>query len=477
MSLINVSTPAGLPAEPVQGPPAVHGSPARRPFRTSRLATVRAALDVLALVAALALAFPLRFQFHLLETTPGGLDVPAHLVAGAVWVASVIGAMASYRLYDEDALAGGGQEMRGIRRSVLHGVALTSTAVFLLRFVTVSRGWFVLLVGLSLVLLAVERRAVRGVLERFRARGRLRRPAILVRGAGSPSFHDPAEFDVVGTLSPAELGSWLRTAAGAGRLPAPVVIIDGAADLPNDDLWRLVIEAGDAGSPVLIRSAFRPLPAGRLTTRTLGERTMVKVSPPALTGIHAFEKRVLDLVLALAMALVLAPAAMLAALAVLVTSGRPVLYGQQRVGRDGRVFTMWKFRTMARDAEARTGPVWARAGDPRRTGVGRVLRRLSLDELPQVWNVLLGHMSIVGPRPERPMFVAGFSDGNPWYRFRHRIRPGITGLAQVRGLRGDSPLEPRVESDNWYIEHWSLWLDFTIAARTLLAMARGRNAN
>jgi lipopolysaccharide/colanic/teichoic acid biosynthesis glycosyltransferase len=147
------------------------------------------------------------------------------------------------------------------------------------------------------------------------------------------------------------------------------------------------------------------------------------------------------------------------------------------VGKDGRLFPMWKFRTMRVDAERESGPVWARAGDARRTLVGRFLRRTSLDELPQLWNVLLGHMSIVGPRPERPMFVARFSDGNPWYRFRHRIRPGITGLAQVRGLRGDTPLEPRVESDNWYIEHWSLWLDLRIAAHTLLEVVRGRNAH
>jgi lipopolysaccharide/colanic/teichoic acid biosynthesis glycosyltransferase len=137
---------------------------------------------------------------------------------------------------------------------------------------------------------------------------------------------------------------------------------------------------------------------------------------------------------------------------------------------------MWKFRTMGVDAEAETGPVWASRGDPRRTRLGRILRRLSLDELPQLWNVLCGHMSVVGPRPERPTFVASFSEGDPWYRFRHRIRPGITGLAQVRGLRGDTPLAPRVESDNWYIEHWSVGLDLRIAARTVAEVFGGRNA-
>jgi lipopolysaccharide/colanic/teichoic acid biosynthesis glycosyltransferase len=166
------------------------------------------------------------------------------------------------------------------------------------------------------------------------------------------------------------------------------------------------------------------------------------------------------------------------ALAVAVTSGRPILYGQLRVGKDGRPFRLWKFRTMRAETEVETetAPVWAGRNDPRRTRVGRVLRRFSLDELPQLWNVLCGDMSMVGPRPERPVFVTRFCEDDPWYAFRHRIRPGITGLAQVRGLRGDTPLEPRIESDNWYIEHWSLGLDVRVAVRTMLEVLRGRNA-
>jgi lipopolysaccharide/colanic/teichoic acid biosynthesis glycosyltransferase len=164
------------------------------------------------------------------------------------------------------------------------------------------------------------------------------------------------------------------------------------------------------------------------------------------------------------------------AVTVLVSSGRPVFYGQQRVGLGGRLFTMWKFRTMPTDAETASGPVWATKGDPRCTPLGRVLRRLSLDELPQLWNVLRGDMSVVGPRPERPLFVAEFSERFRWYRYRDRTRPGMTGLAQVRGLRGDSPLEPRLESDNRYIEHWTLSLDLRIMLRTVVEAVRGRGA-
>jgi lipopolysaccharide/colanic/teichoic acid biosynthesis glycosyltransferase len=426
-----------------------------------------------------AVAFPLRFRWHLLEATPGSLDLPAHLVAGTLWVAAVVSAMASQRLYDEDTLGSGGREMIRIRRALLEAVGIVSAAVFLLRFVTVSRGWFMWVVVLSLLMLGGERAGARALLSWLWARGRLRRPAILVTTGEHPD-EGPGlgEFDVVATVHPDGLANLLGPGAmAAGWRSSPVVIVDHGADLPRDDLWRLVIQAGDAGFPVFLGSPFRPLPADRLTTRPLGERTIVKVSPPVLNGARAFQKRVLDVGVALVLLPLLALPMVVIALAVLVTSGRPVLFRQQRVGKDGRLFPMWKFRTMGVDAERETGPVWARAGDDRRTPLGRFLRRTSLDELPQLWNVLIGHMSIVGPRPERPMFVARFSDGNPWYRFRHRIRPGITGLAQVRGLRGDTPLEPRVESDNWYIEHWSLSLDLRIAAHTLLEVVRGRNAH
>ena len=457
----------------------------RRP-RSPALTVARVGLDVLALCAAVALAFLLRFRWRVLEATAAPLDLWAHLVAATLWLMAVVGALVSHRLYDEDTLTPDGREMTRIARSVLQGVALISTVVFLLRLVTVSRGWFLLVCLLSLALLASERRLVRVVLRQLRARGRLRRPAILVSWHPAPSPplapEDPgfAEFDVVATVRPEELRALLPSRSGTApivRGSAPVIIVDGDSEFIHEDLWRLVMDAGDAGCPVFVGSPFRPLPADRLATRTLGQRTIVKVSPPAITGLRAFEKRVFDVVTALLLLVLCAVPMALIALVILLTAGRPVFYRQQRVGQNGRLFPMWKFRTMAVDAEADTGPVWATVGDPRRTSVGRFLRRLSLDELPQLWNVLRGYMSIVGPRPERPVFVARFSDMHPWYRFRHRIRPGITGLAQARGLRGDTPVEPRLEFDNWYIEHWSLWLDVRIAARTALEVLSGQHGH
>ena len=128
------------------------------------------------------------------------------------------------------------------------------------------------------------------------------------------------------------------------------------------------------------------------------------------------------------------------------------------------------------DAESGTGPVWAEHKDPRRTAFGGFLRRSSLDELPQLWNVMKGDMSMVGPRPERPEFVEQFSADLRWYRFRLRIKPGLTGHAQALGLRGQTPLDTRVAQDNWYIENWSLALDLQILARTVITVIKGENA-
>lgn len=188
-------------------------------------------------------------------------------------------------------------------------------------------------------------------------------------------------------------------------------------------------------------------------------------------------KRGLDLVVALALAVLLAPLMALVAALVKLTSVGPAFFCQERVGLFGRSFIMWKFRTMTVDAERQTGPVWAQPGDPRVTPLGRWLRRTSLDELPQLWNVLRGDMSLVGPRPERPMFVDLFSRRLPAYPRRHWTPPGITGWAQVNGHRGATDLGPRLDADLDYIARWSVWFDCEILLRTVLAVARQTNAH
>jgi Undecaprenyl-phosphate glucose phosphotransferase len=184
-------------------------------------------------------------------------------------------------------------------------------------------------------------------------------------------------------------------------------------------------------------------------------------------GWNAVVKRAFDIgVGSVCLLLGLVPMVVIAA-AVKLTSRGPVFYRQRRMGLDGREFTMLKFRTMKVDAEAQTGPVWASAADSRRTRIGAFLRRTSLDELPQLLNVLVGDMSLVGPRPERPEFIEQFKHEVPRYMLRHKTRAGMTGYAQIRGLRGDTSLKKRIQHDVHYIENWSLGLDISILAQTL----------
>jgi lipopolysaccharide/colanic/teichoic acid biosynthesis glycosyltransferase len=146
------------------------------------------------------------------------------------------------------------------------------------------------------------------------------------------------------------------------------------------------------------------------------------------------------------------------------------------MGLDGRTFEMLKFRTMRIDAEEQTGPVWARQDDPRRTRLGALLRRSSLDELPQLWQVVKGEMSLVGPRPERPVFIEEFRQRIPKYMLRHRVKAGITGWAQVNGWRGNTSIHERIRHDLYYIQNWSLVFDMKILWRTLWHGFFNRNA-
>ena len=197
---------------------------------------------------------------------------------------------------------------------------------------------------------------------------------------------------------------------------------------------------------------------------------IISINDVPLRGFNSLVKRFVDVALSSAVLIVGAIPALLIALAIKRSSPGPIFYIQERMGLDGKSFTVYKFRSMPIDAEEVTGPIWARDDDPRATRVGRWLRRTDVDELPQFWNVLRGDMSIVGPRPERPFFVEQFKHQIPQYMLRHKVKAGITGWAQINGWRGNTSLEKRIEFDLYYIENWSIALDLKIMWLTL---ARG----
>ena len=203
---------------------------------------------------------------------------------------------------------------------------------------------------------------------------------------------------------------------------------------------------------------------------------IVNLNDSPLDGWGAVAKRATDFILALIALLILSPLLILIALLVKLTSQGPVLYRQERMGLDGRTFDMLKFRSMRIDAEKETGAVWARPGDDRRTPIGAFLRATSIDELPQLWNVICGDMSLVGPRPERPVFVDQFKGEIPNYMLRHKVKAGITGWAQVNGWRGNTSLESRIQCDLFYIRNWSYTLDLKILLLTLWKGFVNKNA-
>jgi exopolysaccharide biosynthesis polyprenyl glycosylphosphotransferase len=253
-------------------------------------------------------------------------------------------------------------------------------------------------------------------------------------------------------------------------------IIIALTGTPHEDVLALAQRVID--QPVNIKvypDTFQLLTNNELSLDDLGGLPMVGVRNVALRGWNRVLKRLMDLLLSACILVAISPVLFALAVAIKLTSPGPVFHLQERVGRDGRSFLCIKLRSMPVGAEAETGPVWATPGDPRRTGLGRFMRRYSLDELPQFINVLLGEMSIVGPRPERPLFVERFRQSIPGYEYRHHEKAGITGWAQVNGLRGNTSIEERTRYDLYYVENWSPLFDLKIILKTIWLVLRPDN--
>jgi sugar transferase (PEP-CTERM system associated) len=228
---------------------------------------------------------------------------------------------------------------------------------------------------------------------------------------------------------------------------------------------------------------IRILEEGTFLERQLGKIRLDALHPSQVIFSDGFtqavlkktEKRILDVAIASLLLLVSMPLFLLAAMAIFLESGGPVLYRQQRVGLRGQTFDIFKFRSMRVDAE-RNGPVWAAQGDSRTTRVGRIIRRFRIDELPQLLNVLKGDMSFVGPRPERPEFVADLARAIPYYELRHHVKPGITGWAQISYPYGASIKDARekLQYDLYYLKNYSIFLDINILLQTAQVILLGK---
>ena len=381
-----------------------------------------------------------------------------------------------------------------VARAVGLGLVVSLGALFFYREFSFSRLHVVLFAGIASVLLVGLRVAVYVALRRGRQKGQNVRRVLIV-GAGKAGQrlarafrHYPwMGFEVVGFLDDrAEVAAEPDGLYGPPEPPTLLGTIDDAgavldAHSGGIDLVYAALPLSAAAKIQTVADACARHTAGLCLVPDLFGLDLLMNSRVSdvdgLPVIHLIDeapwdvrqmvKRGADVAFSAAALVLLAPLLAVVAVAVKASSPGPVLYRQRRMGLNGQTFDILKFRSMPVDAEAGTGPVWSRRGESRATGVGRFLRRTSLDELPQFWNVLRGDMSVVGPRPERPALIDAFRDEIPGYMLRHKTKAGITGWAQVHGWRGDTSLTKRIEYDLWYIQHWSLWLDVRIVWLTV----------
>ncbi len=490
---VTTATVPRAPAAPHRAPPA----PARRD-RWLRPAYVAALLANDVLAATIAFVGAYYVLVHTSERAAATQPpLPAYAGSLVALLVTLVVTFALLRLYiprrDHALLDALGAIAQAV--TIANVVAL-ALAAFWARSVDVPR--FILVwswVG-SIGLIWLGRMALHALMAQLRRRG-WDEARVLIVGAGEPGRLLAAKiqaapalgYRVVGFLDEPDAAPSAEPALGAsvlGRLAdlVPVIRAHGISEvlvaLPSLTHQQIVelasLCARERVNVKVLPDVFQIM-ASEVSTSELGGLPLLRIRDVALRGWNRALKRGVDVVLSGLLLVLLAPLLLFIALLVKVTSPNgPVFYVQERLGLDGRPFQLLKFRSMRVDAEATTGPVMARPDDDRTTPLGRVLRRLSLDELPQLVNVLIGEMSLVGPRPERPHFVQQFAHAIPRYADRHQEKAGMTGWAQVNGLRGQTSIEERTRYDLFYVEHWSLLFDLKILLRTLATIFRDRNA-
>ncbi len=285
---------------------------------------------------------------------------------------------------------------------------------------------------------------------------------------GKPSRNAlPSQVPVLGTLADVP---WVIDRYGVDE------VIIGLPESSNQELVNIISLCEREKVGIRVFPDVFQFMASEVTIGDLGGLPLLTIRDVALQGWKLTVKRMMDVLLSAIGLVFLSPFMLLAALLVKLDSPGPVFYTQERMGLDAIPFKIIKFRTMRVDAEE-GGPGWTTPDDPRKTRLGAFLRRFNIDELPQLINVLVGDMSLVGPRPERPVYVEQFRQTIPRYMDRHREKAGLTGWAQVNGLRGDTSIGERTKYDLWYIENWSIALDLKIIIRTILQTLFGTNQN
>src|SRR5258706_8187454 len=454
--------------------------------------------DAMAVESAFLISYWLRFDPSLLKILTGGGERPplgAYLYGSIAVIAIWLILFQSRQMYGARRNVSLPGEFLDVVKLVSFGMLIVMSGAFFYREFSYSRLVFGLLWITSVVLICSGRALLHRVEKSLYRSGRDLCNAVII-GSGDAaqrifeSFHDHPllGYRLVGCLAPsvpapgtplasvAYLGAYSEVAARILEEHVELALIA----LPQEDhreLFRMMQQCEGINVEFLLVPDIVELLASRMTVKEIEGIPFIKVKGMPMTSWGRISKRVFDLAFTIPLLILFSPLFLLLALFIRLDSPGPVFFRQERVGLDGRPFRMLKFRSMNQTAESTTGPVWARDDDPRRTAVGKFLRASSLDELPQLMNVLKGEMSLVGPRPERPYFVEQFSRKDdpgkapiPKYLDRHRMKTGMTGWAQINGLRGNTSLEERIRYDIYYIENWSLGFDIKILFRTIGAL-------
>ncbi len=452
--------------------------------------------DLAATYGAFALAYSVRFHTELISVTKGVNPFSQYVLLLPVITLLWPPLFYMHGLYNLRRLRSRTDELFSVLWAVAMGTALTLFVALYARVYYLygppeisgryefSQIVLAMFVVIDVVLVVATRSVIRGHREaRWRHGKGLRN--ILIAGSGqlgrtvADKFIDHQElgFRVTGFLDDRLRGEFAghRGIPILGSLDEVDIVVAAA---PVDSLYialpmeehgkikELIRYAHQEGLDVKVAWDYLTLASLSAGIEDLDGMPIVSLSDPPIRGWNRLTKRTMDVAVSTALLLICSIPFLLIALAIKLSSRGPVFYTQERMGLDGKPFEIYKFRSMYKDAEKETGPVWATSDDPRRTAVGRFLRGMSLDELPQLFNVLKGQMSLVGPRPERPKFVRKFKERIPQYMLRHKVKSGMTGWAQINGWRGNTSIEKRIEHDIYYIQNWSLSLDVKILWRT-----------
>ena len=408
------------------------------------------------------------------------LQLNSPTIVAAVLIYSMLIVLVYYVL----GLYGGGRLRRkreeGLRIVLVNGIGTLSfmAMCYVLRVVDFSRLMLALFWLISSTVVVLKRLSVRGVLSYYRRRGYNLKHVVII-GSGQLAYQyaqDIAQnpqlgysvMGYIGDVRQSALGNYLGSYAQLERIleeknPDEVVV---ALDPQDIHIMPDIMMAADKeGVRLSLIPFFNDYIPKTPSIVSLGRTKLIDMRVTPLDDLGwAMVKRAMDIAGSLLLILVFSPVMLVVALGVKISSPGPILFRQERIGKNKKPFRMLKFRSMRVTGTENTG--WSTNSDPRKTRFGSFIRKFSLDELPQFFNVLAGDMSLVGPRPEVPFHVRHFKEEVPLYLLRQQVRPGITGWAQVNGLRGDTSIEERVKYDLWYIENWNIWLDLKILLMT-----------